>query len=366
VTVFVYDASGKLIAEYSTIVETTNAKVGYVTNDHLGSARINTDANGAVASRHDYHPFGEEIATSQRTSGLGYTEDTVRKQFTGYERDDETGLDFAQARMYISTVGRFAGVDPGAFTPADPQNFNRYAHVQNNPIKFIDRSGKDIELTGDDAQKFVDYLEKNTGLKLKYKTVNGVIKITGSSRDRSFTGKVNKEFADLVKNVAGAAGTARFQVSSNIVNGNDKGETVFIDDNETAFRSSAIDSSGNRNIRPGNLNMISIDSVTSQDSDLGNALVGHALIEGLDMREKGANYDLGSEGDTSAHQTGLKAESKILGQRDRRYSPPPPNIALATGDKTHFVYTSIQFDIVVKSNGSASITKVTPPTVKRQ
>ena len=72
VMIFVYDADSKLIAEYSTIVETTNAKVAYLTNDHLGSPRINTDANGAVTARHDYHPFGEEIATSQRTSAVGY------------------------------------------------------------------------------------------------------------------------------------------------------------------------------------------------------------------------------------------------------------------------------------------------------
>jgi RHS repeat-associated protein len=143
VTVFVYDASGKLIAEYSTIVETTNAKVGYVTNDHLGSPRINTDANGAVTSRHDYHPFGEAIATSQRTTGLGYAEDTVRKQFTGYERDDETELDFAQARYYGHSNGRFTSPDSFANDthPAAPQSWNLYAYARNNPLYFVDHNG---------------------------------------------------------------------------------------------------------------------------------------------------------------------------------------------------------------------------------
>lgn len=36
-TVFVYDAGGKLIGEYSTNVETAAPKVQYLTNDHLGS-----------------------------------------------------------------------------------------------------------------------------------------------------------------------------------------------------------------------------------------------------------------------------------------------------------------------------------------
>ncbi|MCV4753858.1 hypothetical protein OFC37_30820, partial [Escherichia coli] len=83
------------------------------------SPRINTDANGAVTSRHDYHPFGEEIGTlaslsgspQPRTAALGYTGDTVRKQFTGYERDTETDLDFAQARYYNKSHGRFTSPD---------------------------------------------------------------------------------------------------------------------------------------------------------------------------------------------------------------------------------------------------------------
>jgi len=79
--VFVYDAAGKQIAEYSTIVESAlTAKLSYLTSDHLGSPRINTDQNGTVIARHDYHPFGEEIFIAQRTTGLDYSADSVRKQ----------------------------------------------------------------------------------------------------------------------------------------------------------------------------------------------------------------------------------------------------------------------------------------------
>jgi RHS repeat-associated protein len=151
VTIFVYDAAGKLIAEYTpSIASTEDAKVAYLTNDHLGSPRINTDANGAVTARHDYHPFGEEIATSQRVAGLGYTDDTVRKQFTGYERDIETDLDFAEARMYEPVFGRFTTTDPIQVTPerlGDPQQFNSYVYARNNPLAYVDPSGMDSEAT---------------------------------------------------------------------------------------------------------------------------------------------------------------------------------------------------------------------------
>ena len=82
-TIFVYDASGKLVAEYSTIsANQADAKINYTTTDHLGSPRINTDANGNVIARHDTMPFGEEI---QRAN---YANDNLRNRFTSYERDD--------------------------------------------------------------------------------------------------------------------------------------------------------------------------------------------------------------------------------------------------------------------------------------
>jgi len=144
-TIFAYDAAGKLIGEYSTILQTgSNAKTVYTTNDHLGSPRINTDATGQVTSRHDYHPFGEEIYTAQRTTGLNYSADSVRNQFTGYERDGETGLDFAKARMYSNKLGRFMTTDPSrkSIDMVSPQTWNRYSYCYNNPLTLIDENGK--------------------------------------------------------------------------------------------------------------------------------------------------------------------------------------------------------------------------------
>ena len=135
-TIFVYDAAGKLVAEYSTIVETTNAKVGYLTNDHLGSPRIVTDRNGNVTSRRDFLPFGEEIASTigGRSYVQGYQPDNVRQHFTGYEKDQESSLDFAQARMYGGSHGRFTSPDPlmASARKVNPQTFNRYSYVKSS------------------------------------------------------------------------------------------------------------------------------------------------------------------------------------------------------------------------------------------
>ena len=142
--VFVYDASGKLVAEYSTVVESAeNAKVAYLTNDHLGSPRIKTDKNGSVISRNDYLPYGEDLYTTQRTQTLGYTSDTIRQQFTGYQNDDETGLDYAQARTYANQMGRYTTSDRTMRRAAAiPQSWNRYSYCLNRPFIYYDKDGR--------------------------------------------------------------------------------------------------------------------------------------------------------------------------------------------------------------------------------
>ena len=165
-TLFVYDAGGKLIAEYSTILAET-PQAAYTTSDNLSSPRISTSADGAVIARHDYHPFGEEIdivASPERTEGLGYKSDELRKKFTGYERDGETGLDYAQARYYASYYGRFSTPDPVKMRKgrqADPQRINLYVYTRNNPYKFVDISGEDLVLASNLKPKEREFVVKN-------------------------------------------------------------------------------------------------------------------------------------------------------------------------------------------------------------
>ncbi|HEX8560407.1 MAG TPA: RHS repeat-associated core domain-containing protein, partial [Pyrinomonadaceae bacterium] len=151
VTVFVYDCLGRLAAEYSNRVGHGGAL--YLTQDPLGSTRVLTDAQGnahsgggAAGARHDYLPFGEEIgaSTGGRATIQGYSQaDDTRQKWHTLERDDETGLDFAQARYYSSAQGRFTGVDPlmASGRASAPQTWNRYSYGYNNPLRFTDPNG---------------------------------------------------------------------------------------------------------------------------------------------------------------------------------------------------------------------------------
>ena len=143
--VYVYNAMGQMLAEYTTGTASGTSGTSYITADHLGSTRVVTKADGTVRARYDFLPFGEEIAASiGGRSGAGYVTDSTRQKFTGHERDSESGLDFAQARYCSSATGRFMSPDPllQSAINNDPQTWNRYTYVQNNPLRYIDPDGK--------------------------------------------------------------------------------------------------------------------------------------------------------------------------------------------------------------------------------
>ncbi len=104
----------------------------------------------------------------------------MRKQFTGYERDAETELDFAQARYYAKGLGRFNSVDPtlGSLRAENPQTLNRYSYALNNPLAFVDPDGLEPvlvetwdKLSEEQQRLFKTYVEKNYAEQLKDGTV---------------------------------------------------------------------------------------------------------------------------------------------------------------------------------------------------
>src|SRR5262249_41850045 len=90
-------------------------------------------------------------ATITRTFGtlpfgdIWYETGTADKwKFTSYERDSESGLDYAMHRYYNNGFGRFQSLDllPGRL--GNPQSLNRYAYVTNDPINLVDPQGLNI------------------------------------------------------------------------------------------------------------------------------------------------------------------------------------------------------------------------------
>ena len=165
-------------------------------------------------------PFGEElyIGYGNRQVGHGYTYgDSTRQKFTGYERDEETDLDFAQARMHNYNHGRFTSPDPLYFQfimVLDPQFFNLFTYARNNPLKFIDLLGESVRFRGQNTVSSIYEMAGGQEEFDKYFTVEG---------DRVFL----REGVDLSEANEGVQNLAGLVDSSNLFlfyNGNDFNE----------------------------------------------------------------------------------------------------------------------------------------------
>ncbi len=117
----------------------------YNLTDHLGSTRMMYKLNFTCAGVYqnatiqylaDYYSFGKIVREYINPGTLA-----EKYQYTGKERDTESGYDYFNARNYHSEVGRFLSVDPlaGKYPGISP-----YAYVANNPINAIDPDGRDI------------------------------------------------------------------------------------------------------------------------------------------------------------------------------------------------------------------------------
>ena len=115
-----------------------NGQTYFQHQDWLGTERMRTSYNGGAAAAFTSLPFGDAQAT---TSGSNYD----AYHFASLDTDPETGTDHAQFRQYNSTQGRWTSPDPysGSYDFTNPQSFNRYAYVMNNPLSFTDSSGLD-------------------------------------------------------------------------------------------------------------------------------------------------------------------------------------------------------------------------------
>lgn len=142
---FVYDPMGSLAQEYG---PNSQAGTQYFSTDSLGSTRLITDTGANAVNCHDYLPFGEEITagTAGRTSCYPQPPPPADGGilFTGKERDAESGLDFFGARYFSGAQGRFTSPDQPLIDQweSDPQSWNLYGYVRNNPLRYVDHGGQ--------------------------------------------------------------------------------------------------------------------------------------------------------------------------------------------------------------------------------
>ena len=159
---------GRLSATYSF---SNNAPTGlhFYIADPLGTRRVQASAAGTAELYCLTLPWGNSLINLMQPDCVSpagvLTDAATEHHFTGKERDTESGNDYFSARYYASSMGRFMSPDPlpwqGWQDPpesaseeakeeahekfenwiANPQNFNMYAYVNNNPLNHTDPSG---------------------------------------------------------------------------------------------------------------------------------------------------------------------------------------------------------------------------------
>jgi RHS repeat-associated protein len=149
-TEFLYGPTGKLAKmNGSTLVRAFIALPGgakaiynstglayYRHSDWLGSSRLTSTAAPPTSmySSSAYAPFGEQYATAGSADA----------SFTGQDQDTTSTLYDFPARRESPSQGRWISPDPSgraAVKLANPQSWNRYAYVNNNPLRLIDPLG---------------------------------------------------------------------------------------------------------------------------------------------------------------------------------------------------------------------------------
>jgi hypothetical protein len=61
-------------------------------------------------------------------------------------------LYYYHARYYDPVLGRFVSADTIGVQSTNPQSLNRYSYVRNNPLKYVDPTGHDIDAAGNVVQ----------------------------------------------------------------------------------------------------------------------------------------------------------------------------------------------------------------------
>jgi RHS repeat-associated protein len=121
----------------------------YNHSDWLGTERARASLGGTACETIASLPFGD----SQSIAGT--CGDVSPNHFTGKERDAESGLDNFGFRYFGSSMGRFMSPDDdSAQDPANPQSWNLYSYVMNQPTTATDPDGHDCIHINTDTGKF--------------------------------------------------------------------------------------------------------------------------------------------------------------------------------------------------------------------
>ena len=103
--------------------------------DHLGSTHSITDASGNLYRQTRTTAYGEVRGRYDGSGNVVAAEVALRHEFTGYQSEEKSGLQYAGARYYLPELGVFTSHDPEDQFPSP------YAYGNGDPVNGTDPDG---------------------------------------------------------------------------------------------------------------------------------------------------------------------------------------------------------------------------------
>ena len=137
---------------------TTGDALSYLVQDHLNSTSLTLNTSGGVTGEMVYSAFSFSLTASEcffshslmasecfaGETRYSFGAVPTDRLYTG-QYEAEAGLYFYNARWYDNYLGQFAQADSIIPEPGNPMTWDRYAYVNNNPVRFNDPSGHDVD-----------------------------------------------------------------------------------------------------------------------------------------------------------------------------------------------------------------------------
>ena len=132
------DESDNLVVQYihglDLIAQNRSNVLSYFHYDGQHSTRQLTDENAQITDSYTYDAFGLLLQRAGSTQN--------NYLYTGEQFDPNVGFYYLRARYYNPEIGRFTTVDPWKGSIYDPISLHKYIYCNNDPVDFVDWSGK--------------------------------------------------------------------------------------------------------------------------------------------------------------------------------------------------------------------------------
>jgi RHS repeat-associated protein len=139
----------------------SNGNYYFYVRDHLGNNRIVADQNSTIVQSTEYYPFGMPFADGTGKGVQPY-------KYGNKELDEMNGLNWYdfEARMMMTDIPVFSTQDPLA---EKYYSISPYAYCANNPMRYIDPTGKvidDSQMSEEEREKYRENIAFLRGSKL--------------------------------------------------------------------------------------------------------------------------------------------------------------------------------------------------------